>query len=511
MRIPICLNISLHTAKAGQELELPDAMKSHRRDAPFKIDDARRSALQGIASGLGAALASSCGFPPTLAEKCAQDPGAREVQTTKDPDAQALLRSVDNFVVVMMENRSFDHLLGGLSLDRDYPDRLTVDGVRGDEFNLAPDGSRIVIAPTPGDGAGSFNPYHDWQSAARCWNGGTNDGFVRVNAGRDQAEAISYLRRDQIPFQYALADQFTVCDRWFASFMGPTWPNRDFLHATTSAGQTNLPMGFDAPPTIWERLALQCRSVKHYAAGPVLWYVVGFPTKMLSGNAPFEPGHIEDFFRDARSGNLPEFSIIDPDFKVSDGYPGHDLALAEAFLASIYRAMAEGPQWQRSTLIITYDEHGGYFDHVAPPQVSDADPAFQHLGFRVPAIVVGPTVWQGKSISTQFDHCSIASTMATRFGIRSMGARMDATNDLAACIDPARIIAPRLAPHLPRVDVDARKVAASLGQSSSQAGIDAALKARSVPEHTVDPRSAEDRIKSWLRHAQELEAVRVRS
>jgi phospholipase C len=293
--------------------------------------------------------------------------------------------------------------------------------------------------------------------------------------------------------------------------MGPTWPNRFYLQAGTSDGRReNRPMGFGGPATVWERMAERCRSTKNYFAAPAPWYAAAFPAKAFSGNDAVTAARIEAFFQDARSGNLPEFSIIDPDFLSNDGHPAHDLALSEVFLSSVYRAMAESPQWSRSLLIVTYDEHGGFYDHVPPPQTADALADFRQLGFRVPALVIGPTVWQGKVVSEQFDHVSIASTLAARYRIESLGPRMDAARDLSSCIDPARVKAPAPPPRsFPVVEVKAAQIEAALHQPPSQRELAEAIDDHQVPASMVDPRTHRERLGGWLRHAQELEAVRV--
>jgi phospholipase C len=334
---------------------------------------------------------------------------------------------------------------------------------------------------------------------------------VRVNGGANQAEVMSYLGRQQVPFTHALAAQSTVCDRWFSSFMGPTWPNRFYLHATTAQGRTkNHPLGLDAPATIWERMADRCWTAKNYVAGAIPWYSVAFPTKSFSGNDAMVPEPIDGFFRDALSGNLPHFSLIDPDFQVNDGHPPHDLGLAEAFLSSIHRALVNGPGWARTLLVVAYDEHGGFYDHVPPPTVLDPHPDFRRLGFRVPAIVAGPMVRQGAVVSTPFEHTSVAATLQARFGIESLGARMDAANDLADCIDPARLLtsSPPLVT-LPTVELRGALMRGEVFHASSQPEMESLARAGGVPIEHVDTRAPLERVQSWLRHAQELEAVRV--
>jgi phospholipase C len=475
----------------------------------------RREALGQLGLGLGAAVlpAMGCGLgpgPPACPAPGALLPPGAPVEAM----ARALLAPIDTFVVLMLENRSFDHLLGGLRLDRDYPGASLIAGLTGEESNPGADGAPVRVARMPGDGRGTFNPHHDWRHMQTAWNGGRNDGFVSVNVGRSasEAEVMTYLTRDQVPFFHALADRFTVFDHWFSSFMGQTWPNRYFLHAATSAGRRdNRPLGLDAPIGIWERMAQRCCSTRNYAAGPVLWYAVAFPTRTFSGDTALQPGSIEDFFRDARAGNLPNFALIDPDFKVNDAYPMHSPAISEAFVASIVRAMAESPQWRRSLLIVTFDEHGGYFDHVAPPTTVDPRPDFRQLGFRVPAIAVGPTVWQGGVVAAPLEHVSVAATMRARFGIETLGPRMDAARDVSACIDPARLAAPAPPPlDLHRVELALADLRGVGGQGTSQPEMEAALGEGGVPPALVDGRSDEERLAGWLRAAQELDAVRVK-
>jgi phospholipase C len=466
----------------------------------------RRDALRfGVGISVTAMPGSGCGIGPN---RCAAGP---QESPTANTEAALRLSAIDNIVVVMMENRSFDHLFGSLREDPQYPDRARLDGLLGGEMNLDAQGRPVFVKRMPGNGAGSFNPKHDAVSAAKCFAQGTNNAFAIVNEGPFVSEVMSRLERDQVPFFYSLADNFTICDRWFSSTMGPTWPNRFFLHATTAAGRhVNHPMGFGGPSTVWDRMAERCYTTKNYGAGPVLWYTAGFPLRAMSGNDSLTSATIEEFFSDARAGQLPSFSVIDPNFKINDGYPQHDLSLAEGFVASIYRAMSESPQWARSLLVITFDEHGGYFDHVVPPRTVDPHSDFQQLGFRVPALVIGPSVWQGRVVNTQFEHSSVAATLKTRFGIRDLGPRMAATNDLSSCIDPVRLLSTSPPPRLEAVSLGPNFRAQDVAnRPTSQSEIDLALTAKDVPASHVDPRTEDERFTSWLRLAQELEAVKV--
>jgi phospholipase C len=420
------------------------------------------------------ALAAGCGFDAQ--PYCAG-------RTPSAGDASSSLRGIDTIVAVMMENRSFDHFFGALRLDPHYPAAAVVDGLRGDESN--PDDTGHAVNVFHQSALEQDSPPHVWDAAHEQFDNGRNDGFVRTGG----TAVMGYYTRDDLPFYYGLADRFTVCDRWFSSVMGPTWPNRFYLHCATARGiRGNQPFLDGGPTTIWERLAVACHSYRNYVAGAFPWYTSAFPGKALSGNDPLTPVKIEAFFRDARDGALPAFALIDPAFHINDDHAPASPALGQAFAASIYNALAASPQWPRCLLVITYDEHGGFFDHVAPPSTLDDLPDFRQLGFRVPTLVVGPTVRRGAVDSTVREHVSIARTLATRFGIASLNARMDAAADLSSCIDPALAAGPPPpAPVLAPVELSARTLRALAA--------DAAVA---------------DRLAIWLRHARDLDAVRIR-
>jgi len=469
----------------------------------------RRAALKvGLGVGAMAAGLDACG---SAADRCPAGPLPPAVSGGGSATAaQKLLSGIDTLVVVMMENRSFDHLVGSLETDAGYPGASAIDGLTGTERNLDAGGLPVMVNLAPAE-TSKLDPKHDWNSSHQAWNGGRNDQFATVNPGANQAEVMSYHQRATAPFLYSLCDQYAVCDRWFASVMGPTWPNRYYLHAGTAAGhKTNLPMGLNPPPTVWQRLADRCIPAGYYYAGSIPWYSVTFPANSFSGNDAVSPQTIDHFFADAARGALPAFSIIDPDFGVNDGHPPYDFGLAEAFLSSIHRALAASVHWPRALLVIVFDEHGGYFDHVPPPTVTDPNPDFRQIGFRVPAVVVGPQVRAGAVVSTPYDHVSILATLATRFGIASLGPRMDAAADLSACIDPDRaavMVPSALLP--PTVEVPASVIRSAPFRPTSQPELEALARAGGVPALHVDRRDPERRFAAWLRWAQALEAVRV--
>jgi len=232
---------------------------------------------------------------------------------------------------------------------------------------------------------------------------------------------------------------------------------------------------------------------------------------VIGGNGAVLPERIEHFFRDAREGTLPDFAIIDPDFHVNDQHPPHTMAMGEAFLGAVVRAIEESPQWSRTLLVVTYDENGGFFDHVPPPPTVDARPEFAQLGFRVPTLLIGPSVWAGRILSTQFEHVSVLATLRSRFGMDSLGPRMDATTDLASCIDPDRVgvsSPPRLRSYTP-ADLPRAHLDMARSWTNSQEEMDLAVRSGRVPDAHVDPRPFEDRLAAWLDPAQELGAVRI--
>lgn len=425
-----------------------------------------------------------------------------------DPPAPALspkelLAGIEHIVVLMMENRSFDHYLGALKTDPGYAGRAQIEGLDGDETNPAPDGTPVKVFKmtnfTPAD------PPHSWKAAHDQWAGGKNDGFVKAHAGASQDEAMGFHDRSQIPLYYWFADNFAVCDAWFSSVLGPTWPNRFYLHSTTSKGKKDNTPFLQAPDTIWDRLKAKGLSYKNYTAAPAAFYAGGYATKLLSLN-PI--ARISEFFDAAKNGKLPAFSMIDPDFTASDDHPDHDILRGQAFVASIYKALAESPNWSKTLFIITYDENGGFYDHVAPPKTTDDDPEFERLGFRVPAFVIGPTVKKGYIEKKVLEHVSVAATLKTRFDIASLSKRMDVTNDVSSCIDPAKVKAPSLPPAgMPQVIMTkTRALTRGVGPWSQP------MLAKMIDDGTIpatDDRPHAERIEEWLDYAVELGAVRV--
>jgi phospholipase C len=409
---------------------------------------------------------------------------------------EELLAGIDTFVVLYMENHSFDSMLGSLKL----VEGRSIDGLTGAESNLDPDGAPVGVYNlenfTPAD------PPHGWDALHADWNGGLNDGFVKQHAGASQDEAMGYYVRSQLPAIYDLADNFAVCDRWFSSLLGPTFPNRLYLHGATSNGlPDNLPaFGYHSFFETLDAAGIAATSYYHDLAFQMDYL-------RFTGLA-----QIEQFFADAAAGTLPRYSIIDPKYTgagENDDHPNADVHLGQALIASIYAALAASPQWPRCLFVISYDENGGFYDHVPPPTTVDAFPGFEQLGFRVPAVVIGPTVKQG-TVSTTFEHVSVISTVSKRFGLAPINDRVGATNDLSSCIDPAKVTAPGAAPRIKPVTIslsDMRAFAAK-PKPRSQPELQDLADRGAIPRR-LDRRGDTEITRRVLEYGRRLGAVRL--
>ncbi len=474
--------------------------------------------------GLGAVAIAGCSSDalseasetaPPAPPRDTQQPNDQQVaDAATTPDAsrvptltpEELLAPIDTIVVLMMENRSFDHFLGALQLDAKYANRTSIKGLSGKESNADKNGNDVVVHQFT-----DFTPEdlpHDWDAVHSSWNDGKNDGFVKAHAGANERDTMGYHDRSQIPFYYWLADNYTVCDNWFASVLGPTWPNRYYLHACTAGGKkSNNPILTSIPDTVWDRMKSVGKSYKNYYAGAAAWYLGGFIGKLATMN-PTAP--ISDFFSAAKAGKLPNFSLIDPDFLSSDDHPSHDVRKGQAFVATVYEALAQSPQWDRLLFIITYDEHGGFFDHVPPPSAKDEYVEFQQRGFRVPALVIGGRAKRGAVVSTTFEHSSVAATLKTRFNIANLSNRMADTNDLSSCIDPLLVAKPQAAATgMPVVAMNLQQALADRVGESSQPELERMIADGTIPKAAIDTRSHADRIGAWMKEGHRLGAIRI--
>jgi phospholipase C len=362
---------------------------------------------------------------------------------------------IKTVVYLMMENRSYDHVFGA----RSWLEGLGGDGLAASMTNPDLAGEPVALWEADAETMCVPDPAHGWDASHVQFNGGAMDGFVTTHQEEHGADVapMQYLTRAHLPVTWALADAYAICDRWFASVMGPTWPNRFYWLAGTSMGMTSndIPPGGFVANTIFHRLEEAGVSWKIYYADlpfvPLLG--AGFDIDVSD-----KLWRLEDFFRDAADGTLPSVVYLDPPFSNADDHPPHHPILGQEYLASIYAALAGSPQWNECLLVVTYDEHGGFFDHVPPPTTEDdrAAEGFDQLGFRVPTLVVGPYVKQGHVSSVVRDHTSALRHVETLFGTAPLGARTSAANDLSELIDEERLArgAPSSPVELPAFDVD---------------------------------------------------------
>jgi phospholipase C len=351
---------------------------------------------------------------------------------------------IDHVVVVMMENRSVDHYLGWYRQENPHfdatQDRTYVDGngraVATEDWGTA---GREDFAgceyEDPGHGHGNGVVQATSTGGGRH---GEPDGFLQPGSGNDEY-AVSYYQPDDIPVTAALTRQFTTFDRYFCSWLGSTYPNREYMHSAQSGGITNNDFppqraasnpawaaGFDWP-TIWTALDAKGVTWKYYYSN--------LPVIALWGPRHAKGArHVSEYYADCAAGTLPQVAFIDPFFVAPDGlanddHPHADIRLGQMFISDISRAFMESSAWHDGAMFITYDEWGGFWDHVAPPTVADpraSDPVgeFGKLGFRVPTQLVSPYASGGRVDSEVYDHTSILKFIETNWGLMPM-ARWD--------------------------------------------------------------------------------------
>ena len=356
--------------------------------------------------------------------------------TTTTPRLESVLdgtpadSGIDTVVVCMMENRSFDSYFGWLARDEHYLERgrsrygskFAIDGSSFQQFP-GRDGKpvktfRRVLRDEPQRwrGCGHPDPGHEWEQGRAERDGG----FLAPRSDNDEF-ALSYFEGQDLPLYDLLARRFTVCDRWHASLLGPTFPNREYLLSAQSGGnKTNyLPLdegGFKWP-NIVDRLAAAHVGVAEYSSDlpPIL---------LWGGRMTPYTRKMDAFAADAAAGKLPSVTFVCPAFlgdNRSDDHPHGDPRAAQAFVRDAFAAFAKSPQWERGLFVLTYDEWGGFFDHVAPPILPDGRASkndadnFAQAGFRVPTVLASPYAQPGYVDHTVYDHTSILRFIEWRF------------------------------------------------------------------------------------------------
>jgi phospholipase C len=346
---------------------------------------------------------------------------------------------IDTFVVLMMENRSFDHYLGWLP---------GADGRQSGLSFVGKDGKTEATRNFTPDfqGCAYEDPDHSWDGGREQLNGGKMDGFLK--SGDNDVFSISYYGEKDLPFIPSAAKAFTAYDRFFCSLLASTYPNREFMHAGTSYGMKNNSFpsaangndGGFPDSTIFAALKAKGVDSKYFYNDLPVAALWGAP-----GVARSE--RIENYYSRCKSGTLPALSFVDPAFANEGGgtsgdeHPHGDIRTGQAFMADIVHSFMESKHWARGALFIVYDEWGGFFDHVAPPRVPDKRSSknlaedYGQMGFRVPAVAVSPWARRGHVDHSVLGFESILKLISYRYGIKPISKRVAYARNIGRSFD----------------------------------------------------------------------------
>jgi phospholipase C len=392
------------------------------------------------------------------------------------PSTSGQLSAVQHIVQLMLENRSFDHMLGFLYPNKTGPNGQPFEGLLGTEANNDANGSPVsVFQIDPGTAGAYFMPGADPGEGYANTNSqlfgtghpptpavATNGGFVTNYAaaipydqrihrkplpGTVASDIMGVFTPAALPVLSGLAAGFAVCDHWYSSVPTETFPNRAFACAATSQGHMNDSTSSYTVQSIFGLMT----------AHAVSWKIYGYDAEPLArGNYPDTVqapdscfGKFADFQADAAAGNLPAYSFLEPSWGSAGNsqHPNYDVALGEVLIKQVYQALRGSPGWNQTLLIITYDEHGGCYDHVAPPggavppdtSVGEYGFDFTRFGVRVPAVLVSPlipagTIYRVPAGSTSIDHTSVLKTIELRWGLPALTARDAAAPNLGGVL-----------------------------------------------------------------------------
>jgi phospholipase C len=421
------------------------------------------------------------------------------------------LDKIDHVVVLMLENRSFDSMLGWLYTDQRNvsPSGNPYDGLTGNESCPDGNGNSVAVSrimpSTPNaylmPGADPGEGYY--ATVDQLANG--NQGFVTdfaytlgwqsqdsgyyIVPGTEPDNIMGCYDPSSLPVLSALAKSYAVCDQWFASVPTETLPNRAFAGCATSQGHMDDKTHTFTAPSIFRLLG---------SAG-VTWAIYGYDAKPLTASTFTDVanatsgtvGQFADFQSAAKTGKLASYVFLEPSWGSNGNsqHPNYDVALGEQLIKNVYEILRHSPCWNDTLLIVTYDEHGGCFDHVVPP--SNATPPdtdtgeygfdFTQFGVRVPAVLVSPLIKAGTVFRTDgvTDHTSVLKTLEQRYGLPALTARDSAAPSLAgvlALTEPrtddvlAEVVPPASGEVLPDVASHLQQVEAELLSRAYPAG-----------------------------------------
>ncbi len=390
---------------------------------------------------------------------------------------------IDTIVVLMMENRSFDHLLQNLPAFGQPDAEVAPANVTNPDADGTPRPTYHLAEYCFDDTS------HGWTDVHTEWDQGAMDGFVVANNHNDSApadgkRAMGYYTEQDLPFFYSLANTFALADHNFSSVLGPTFPNREYLYAATSFGHIGNDVFGDEEPTLFQELVNAKVDWRiYYTDLPGAFIFLGTLSAYLDNT-----NSIGTFFSDAQAGMLGQLNFVDPTlgkggYSRDDFHPPGDVQEGEKFLSDVVTALMQSPQWSHSALIVTFDEHGGIYDHVPPPPACAPDAIapitnpndnapgdFANYGVRVPLIVVSPYAKPHFVSHTVYDHTSITRFIETRFKLPALTAR-DANADPLTDLFDFKKAAFATPPSLPTPTVDPQKLADCLQRYPDDGGI----------------------------------------
>lgn len=424
----------------------------------------------------------------------------RSLETSAIAAMDAASDGIEHVVVLMLENRSFDNVLGAL--------RFAIPGLDGLP-ECAPWRTNRTIGNVYEQKEGAANvvdpdPPHEHDEVLRQLRDG-NKGFAQSYAnsiadpdGKSAKVAQTMLAFgvDRLPSYHAIARRAVVCNRWFSSVPGPTWTNRLFAMSGTSLGRVKMPESlFDLnlhaydQPSVFRRLIEAGKSYRIYCGDVPLALLLEDQRTLPSLRRMKD---LDEFAADfASTDEFPEFAFIEPRYlgdEADDYHPPHDVMNGESLVAEVYDALAANPdRFARTLLVITFDEHGGFYDHVVPPETIAPDDHhdefdFKRLGVRVPTLLVSPRLAPGVD-DTLYDHTSLLRYLQAKWRLGDLGRRVAAANPIRVTPAPESLRAVHAA--IPRLAIAPRGIRVARAPSDLQRSLVLLTTRLPAPAETV--------------------------
>ena len=412
---------------------------------PAQSGLSRRAFVRGTAGG--AAMLASAALPAWTRAAGRSVAGLRRPDSLPFPHlpaGTATMAEIEHIVVLIMENHSFDNLLG--MVPHQVPGRESVDGLalrdgKARNFNRDQSGRKVYASPAGSPCQLDALPTQAWNASHQSWDHGRNDGFVKASG----PVAMRYWDQTDLPFTYSLVEHFPFGERFFCSTLAQTYPNRRFFFTGTASGTTATDGLTGQVPaangTIFDRLDQHRIDFGVYYEDLPSWLII--PGVVTPPGRAARQQHMDRFYTDAAAGRLPRFSFLDPNYSTTSEENPQDIQVGERFMSKVVRALMHAPTWKHTALFITYDEHGGYYDHVPPPRAIKPDSiapiqeatqpklapgTYDRYGFRVPSIVVSPWAKAGYTSRRVQDLTSITAFIERKWNLPAMTFR-DANAD----------------------------------------------------------------------------------